>query len=332
VAPAWHSFRQAWRRGAFHDCSKRRLVRAGLIAAAALALLVWLAARPGRIEAPAVVEYAPPTTLRAGAAGFVRELRVQSGDYVEAGQPILVLENKELAAELADLRLAASQSAAKAREHSANHELAKYQMETADSAAIEKRIRELTRQINTLTIRSPIAGRIVAREIASLPGQYLQQGAEIGVVGNEAVKELIVAVAQDDLESFQALGVGAIDIRIAGAPGRFQAALERIEPKARLEPPHVALSSRAGGPLPIKMKLAPRSNSNGETAERDELLRPCFTASVKLSADQASTLHAGQRATVSFTSSVETTGGRLARRCQQWLQDRLSKFKPPSSA
>ena len=63
----------------------------------------FLATRPGRVDAPAVVEYAPLTVIRAATPGFVPQIQVASGQQVKAGQGIAVLQNKELEADLSDL-------------------------------------------------------------------------------------------------------------------------------------------------------------------------------------------------------------------------------------
>ena len=43
--------------------------------------------------------------MRAGSAGFVREVYVQSGQQVEPGQELVRLDNPELGSELDDLKL-----------------------------------------------------------------------------------------------------------------------------------------------------------------------------------------------------------------------------------
>jgi hypothetical protein len=95
--------------------------------------------------------------------------------------------------------------------------------------------------------------------------------------------------------------------------------------------PHSALSSREHGPLPVKMKLSATGQENGDVAERDELLRPCFKATISIPPGDSRQLHAGQRATISFASTVETSGGRLARQIEDWIHDRLARVRKPSS-
>ena len=127
------------------------------------------------------------------------------------GQPIAVLRNDELKAELADLELACNESLVKNRMLIQTQELAKLQVEAADRTAIEKKIAELKRRVALLTVRAAVAGRVYARNLDALRGRYLQAGDEIAVLGNDEAKELLVAVPQDDVELFEKhLGVGEV--------------------------------------------------------------------------------------------------------------------------
>ena len=330
--PAWRSLRETLRKGSLDRHWRGRLARAGLVGAAAVALLgAWLLSRPGRVEAPAVVEYGGLAEIRAAAPGFVREVHAQAGDFVEQGQIIAVLDNPDLSTELASLRLESTQATAKIRGYLATDDLAKAQIETANRDALEKRVAELTRQLDSLTIRSPARGHLVGRQLRSLVGQYLKPGTEIALVGDESAKELIVAVGQDDLESFRAQLGAPVRIRWPGAAGENGPwELVRIDPQANLVAPHVALTSRAGGSLLVKVRLSQPSLETGEAAQHDELLRPCFKATVRVPSGDAAGFRAGQRATVGFSSPLETTGSRLWRQLHEWVRERIGRVPTAS--
>jgi len=332
AVPVLRLMRETIHTGSFDRNCRRRLARNAIVAAVAGLFGAWLLARPGRVEAPAVVEYAPLSTLRAATAGFVREVCIRSGESVRKDQIIAVLENPELVAELAELQLSSAQSAIRARAYFADQELAKYQIETAAHAALEKRVGELSGQVASLTIRSPTRGHVLARQLHSLIGQYLKPGAEIAMVGDEDAKELVVAVAQDDLESFHAQLGSAVTVRILGIGGeQLTWDLTSIDPLAGLSVPHAALSSRARGPLPVKMKLSNTNQDNADSAEHDELLRPCFKASVRIPAGDSVRLRAGQKATIGFASPVESSGGRMARQIGEWIRNQLARVKSATS-
>ena len=55
-----------------------------------------------------------------------------------------------------------------------------------------------------------------------------------------------------------------------------------------------------------------------------ELLDPCFSGTVLLTAPQSLHLHAGQRVAVLFSSDEQSWAGRLVMRVRKWIDDRLA--------
>ncbi len=296
----------------------RRVATSIGVVAVAIALAGFLLMLPGRITAPAVVEYSPLNIVRASTPGYVEKILVASGDAVVMGQPIAVLRNDELNAELADLELASDQSLAKSRMFAQAQELAKLQVENADREALEKKIAQLRSRITSLTLRASAGGRIHGRQLDALGGRYLQTGDEIAVIGSEEAKELLVAVSQDDVELFgHRLSHG--DVRVRTSSGdRVSARLSSIDPRGSSELPHAALSVVVGGPLAVKPIR--RTLDAGDKPDRKyELVSPVFQAKVALSADEGRRLHAGQLVTVSFRAEEENVATRFYRILQRWM-------------
>ncbi len=113
--PAVQTVRRLSQTAAGKPMNARRVAASMAVSAVALVIVGAILTRPGRVAAPAVVEYAPLSIVRASAPGFVEEILVASGDAVVPGQPIAVLRNDELKAELADLELARDESLVKSR-------------------------------------------------------------------------------------------------------------------------------------------------------------------------------------------------------------------------
>lgn len=277
---------------------------------------------PAWISAPAIVEYAPPTVIRATTPGFVERVLVTSGQWVSEGQPLVVLRNDELRIELTELRLAIEQSRLRAQMHQQAEELAKYQAELANGEGLQKKHAEILRRVDTLTIAAPTAGRLAGRSLDWLPGQYLEAGAEVAVLGDDASKELLVAVGQDDFELFhrqldQTVRITANDSRRL----RFDASLTRLEPRATQEPPHAALLATAGGPLPA----TPRTKEPSEADERPayQLLTPCFTGRIALAESESQRLRCGQLLTIGFRSESETLAAHWLRTLEDWLRRKV---------
>ena len=141
------------------------------------------------------------------------------------------------------------------------------------------------------------------------------------MIGSEQRKEVILAAAQDDISSFTAQLGRPVRVRILGDESNsFTASLSKIDPRASLKPPHAALGADAGGSLPVKSK---RESPDSKKVE-SELLDPCFSGTILLSATQSLGLHAGQRVAVLFSSDGQSWAGRLVMRVRKWIDDRLA--------
>ncbi len=317
---ALKSFRKAMRGQQTHR-GRAVVFASGVLAL--MALTVAVLTMPAHIVSPAVVEYSPRCIVRAGSPGFVRDIRVQSGQWVAAGDVIAELQNDDLELERAGLTAAVEQARIKTRIAFQNDDLNKYQIEIANRQALEKKLAEAQQQIARLTIRATEPGQVIARNLTNLQGKYLHAGEQLAVIGGHS-KQLVIAVAQDDLDACGAPGAAAVDVRIRGESGGWQAAGElKVEPRASLQPPHEALSARVGGPLVVKQ------TSVAATASEDrklsfELIRPVFTAVVPLSGELATNAHAGEWADVRFQAESQTVAARLFQRVTGWFREQVA--------
>lgn len=310
---------------AAHAVNKRRLLITAASCAALSVAAILLLIRPSTVQSPAVIEYSPLTIIRATAPGFVREIRVRSGDLVEAGQVIAVLENRELAAELADLELALQQSLLKGRMYRKDEQLAKCEVEQGNRIAIEKRLKELRERIANLTVRTPVGGRVCGDDVQSLTGRYLPLGGEIAAIGGEKTKELLIAVEQDDVDMFLACIGQMIGVRTRpGNREALQARLTKVDPSGSMELPHPAMAAPVGGPLAVKTKPASEHDSD-KKKKGFELLNPVFLAKAELPPEESQRVHAGQLAFISFRSPTDTVAGRLVKSVQRWMQRKMDQ-------
>jgi putative peptide zinc metalloprotease protein len=286
-----------------------------------VAVVAFLLTRPSTVRTCGIVEYSPPTIVRSSSPGLVREVNVRNGETVQPGQVIVVLENEELQADLANIRSQIEQSRLQQRILRQTEETAKQQAEVAKSQSLQKKELEIQNQVDGLIVRAPVAGQIVAHNLDSMQGRYLSIGDEIVVIGDEKSKEIILAAAQNDISSFISQRGKPVRVRVTGDEARsFTASLTRIDPRASTKPPHAALGADAGGPLPVTSK---RESSTSKKPE-SELLAPCFSGTVLLDVPQSLHLHTGQRVTVLFRSAEQSWAGSLVMRVRQWIDDRLA--------
>jgi putative peptide zinc metalloprotease protein len=302
-------------------CSPKRLCGVAASGLIAIAATVYLFLRPATITAPGVVEYRPLVVVRAASPGFIRELCVRDGEVVAAGQRLVVLENRDLAVELRLAEIEIEKSVARCRALRQAGETAKEQAERSQQAAIQKKRDELAQQLQDLIVVAPAAGQIVGRNLDAWLGRYVETGAELFRIGDEAAKEVLLAVDQEDVELFEARGDTALRVRVAAAGADTLLARDlSIEPRGTTRPPHEALSARLGGPLPV---LARDHAAGPASPPADELLDACFKAALPLTADQSRRLRAGQLATIEVRTPEQSWGGRTAAQIERWLAHQI---------
>ncbi|NQT11230.1 MAG: biotin/lipoyl-binding protein [Planctomycetes bacterium] len=296
----------------------RFLFTVGSASALGTAVLVW-APWPGATEAPAVVEYAPYTVVRAASAGFVRQVHVQSGQHVAAGQLIAVLENHELQNELDDLELSIRQSDVRCRQLELQGKLAACQAEMEKHGALLTRLAEKRLEVQRLSVRAPRDGNIVRRNLDALLGTYLDTGDEIASIGHEQSKELRLSISQNDLEVFAERIGKPLRVNLPGQPS-LCTMLSSVIPRASLQLSHPALAAANGGPLPVRNVSPQTGNASGESCE---LVVPRFTGIAPLTETASVKLRAGQMGTVSCRPCRESIGAHIYSSLARWVRRRL---------
>ena len=159
--------------------------------------------RPARVSAPAVVEYSPLTIIRADAPGFVEKLCVTGGQQVAAGQVIAQLRMTMICkTRWPTCSCRWPNPSSRSAMHDLGDERNKGQIESARRNSLNKKLNELRHRVDSLTIRAPSAGTIVAKDLDAFRGRYLATGTELVVLGSDDRKEIVIAVPQDDVDLF----------------------------------------------------------------------------------------------------------------------------------
>ena len=251
---------------------------------AAFCILPW----PVQVNAPAFVQFKDPAIVRVETSGFVKEIHVENGEFVNRGDLLVRLHNHELLARLSGLMADRQQSLLRSRRHHAERAVAAYQSEVAVRLAIERQISDVSRQLESLTLRSPVSGTVVARDLDSVFGLFVSLGTELLQVVDKNEKEVVVSVGQDDFDEFLAQeGQEAVFVP-SQAGKRFPGQLSKIEPTASLDV-DVRLTSYAAGPLPVRTIAAETSQSQPEL----NLVQPRFRGTVSLQSSDGQGLASG---------------------------------------
>jgi putative peptide zinc metalloprotease protein len=292
------------------------------LAAALLAFSLLGVPWPGLRTAPAVVEYSPQTIVRAGTKGFVRAVEARDGQTVRKGQTLIVLENQALARELEELEDKIRQAAIRALRYRQGGESAAAQAEDRQRAALQSQQEELLDQLDQLVVRAPRSGRFACRAIDALRDTFLEQGAEIGVIGDERRKELRLSLSEDDYESFTRRGGASVLVNVPRQP-LWRDTIDIIQPRATLQPPHPALIASNGGPLAVRADPTDSLRNRHNNASEPVLLAPRFLGRIRLDRATSERLYAGQTAEIGFRPCDRSIGEHLYYALANWLRERM---------
>ena len=287
------------------------------LAAAGVVGFLWLP-EPGGTRAPGIVAYESLCVVRAPHSGFVREIRVIPGQQVNPDEPLVVLENKDLKAELAELQIEQELSKQRSRVYLKDGDVAAEQVEAEMREAIAAEIEERQTQLSNSTVIAPASGRVITRDLSSLIGSYVREGEEILAIGDEGSKEIVMAVAQQDVKAFSSNTGSALDAFMKTAGEQTLACrLESVDPRASQSLEQPALGANNGGPLPVQPVQGEDSDEQWELAE------PRFLAKVDLSKGQSERLRSGQLATLRLRKARGTLGQFFYRNVSDWIEARL---------
>ncbi|MDA0283748.1 MAG: efflux RND transporter periplasmic adaptor subunit, partial [Planctomycetota bacterium] len=304
-----------------------RAAMVGTVVIAAIGSILFLVPWPAGATAPGILDHQDLAVVRTETPGFIRRVHVVDGEAVAVGQLLIELENEELTNEVADVEAAIEQSNIRRQQFIGKREPAAVQVETETYAELQKRLDEKREQIESLTVRAPVAGRVMSRSLVWAEGTYAQPGTELVAIGDDARKELRVSISQDDARWLKASadrsGLNAtIAVRLRTV-GVVQGSVRRILPGASRTPLHESLTAPAGGPLAVK------ANTDSESGTELVLTEPRVTAIIDLPADVAASIPAGAFGHVWLASETSpNVAEAITRIARHWIEDRLQDAHP----
>lgn len=297
---------------------RRQRIAYAAVAVAAVLLIAALFAPVG-VSAPAVVEYAPLTALRAVADGFVTRIRVREGQTVAAGELLLEMTNDDLTSNLKRLEIEIEQSRVRSGAYLNQSELSKQQTELAHIESLEKQRNEIRSQRDGLRLYAPRLATIASSQVAVLEGRYFKKGEILLLLGTEDEKELLVSAASTDEKKFVSrLGRSVGLLRPYGNAESNMGRLVHVDPRVSETLQHLALGAGSGGDVPVRIEEQDRSKPD-EALPRS--LIPRIAAKVELDPETSRRFRAGQRLTVRLSEVYEPWGARLLKHWHEYLTE-----------
>lgn len=296
----------------------RAAMVAGSIALVLVSSWFWIP-NPFAARSPCVVDFEEQSKVRADSAGFVEKVLVENGQPVNEGEPLIVLTNNSLAAEIAELRSELEQHKTRERIAIDDHDSGQAQIERGHRLAKQSILDERLKQAEELVVMAPVNGRVVARDLHLMQGTYIKKGDIVLLIGDEDNKEVVLSIGEDDANTIGDLVGKPVPIQI-GSRRRIMGKIKRIEPKASVDVRNECLISPNGGSLVVQQN----SSSDPKDSEAPyELCAPRFHAIVSIDELTSRELRCGQRGTALLGSNAPTVGKWLYRSLKTWIADQL---------
>ena len=273
---------------------------------------------PAYKSAPAIVQFADETLLRADADGFIEKLLVKDGDEVNKGQVLVVLDNPQLANEVVEIQRYAAEALTQSRVYKKQHEMALSLAELKKHEELKQQLEEKKQQAAGLEIVAPFDGFVFQRGLENQIGSFANRGDALLTIAHRQKKEVVVSIDQRDLESIEGGEGDQLRVVFPGL-GVFESTLFRIDPTASQTPLHPSLCAQAGGPLPVR----PVSGGQEDQEAQVELLSPRFNAFLNLEQAVGSELHSGQRGRAFFSTKRQSLGSYFYLAACDWLEEKI---------
>lgn len=274
--------------------------RKRLFCLAALLLMIGqqmcLSQSPLARRVPVVVRFHDEQIARATADAFVQAVYVNRGQRVKAGMLLLELADPELLlkrdTKADELKIAEL----KAIQFRRQGELSKSAAETENAESLRRQLAELDQQIKGLDVVAERDGLVVSPQIGNLKGRFVKQGDELLRISDPQEKELLAAVAEDDVQAYQSAAQQSVSaqVRLRGGMS-FTATPASLRPRARRSLPHAALSASVGGPLAVE----PSPNQD----EKVRVVEPQMQSLTQLDPVTSVEVRAGQVGTMTISDN-----------------------------
>lgn len=307
--PIWNAIKALWR---ILEQSPMALIRAVTVvvplAVVISACLFWLPA-PFGATAPGMVTYPDGSFVRAGVDGFIDSVHVLPNQRVQQGQLLISLRNDDTALEQADLTLQLKQETLRYQRSVRDHEAGDARVAKSNLKSIQQRLDEASKRLKLLEIRANRSGVIVARDLSSLVGTYVQEGDELLVI-DKGSREFRISISQEDVQQTSQLADAVVSLRIGTRPA-IAGTIRRINPRASRDLLLPALAASEGGSVTVTAETtADGTETLKSTTER-------FDGVVTLGTDAS--ILAGERGCVLLGIRDKPLGHHLYDYMESWL-------------
>jgi putative peptide zinc metalloprotease protein len=314
--PLFQQYQQLFGAAAKHPINRSRtMFSCGLSLILLVGMFTFFRA-PAIKSAPAIVQFGDETVIRAGADGFVREILVEDGQAVSAGETMIVMSNPQLSLEVDRLLREATEAKIQSRIHQQKQETSLAQSQLNNYASLMNQATEKQKQVDNLIVRADFDGFVFRRGLKNSINRFSKRGDPLLTLARRDRKEVVISVDQKDIESLRENEDATVRVVVPGIQ-IFESKINKIDPTASSTPSHLSLCAHVNGPLPVRPTASgDESNENGSSME---LLSPRLTATLELDSSLSKRVRSGQIGRAFFKAQSQSLGVWLFLAANEWL-------------
>ena len=314
--PLFQQYQQLFGAAAKHPINRSRtMFSCGLSLLLLVGMFTFFRA-PAIKSAPAIVQFGDETVIRAGADGFVREILVEDGQAVSAGETMIVMSNPQLSLEVDRLLREATEAKIQSRIHQQKQETSLAQSQLNNYASLMNQATEKQKQVDNLIVRADFDGFVFRRGLKNSINRFSKRGDPLLTLARRDRKEVVISVDQKDIESLRENEDATVRVVVPGIQ-IFESKINKIDPTASSTPSHLSLCAHVNGPLPVRPTASgDESNENGSSME---LLSPRLTATLELDSSLSKRVRSGQIGRAFFKAQSQSLGVWLFLAANEWL-------------
>ena len=206
---------------------------------------------PNSFRASGVLKASEYFVVNSKVSGYVKKIEIEPGSQVSAGQPLILLENKEI-----DLQI--NEAMASLQESYAMRQLALAER-PEDLATVEARIQAIQTRLDRLqhdreelVVKAEISGVWVVGNVADYLGMWIRRGAPIGQIINENAYYFASVIAEVQTSRIFDNEVKRASVKLVGQADTEVPVFRYVKiPMEQTILPSAALGWKAGGDVPI---------------------------------------------------------------------------------
>jgi putative peptide zinc metalloprotease protein len=199
--------------------------------------------------ASGVICFSELDRVRVKCPGFVEEILVRDGQWVDKGDVLFRLSNPAEEARVGKLLTEAQMSESLALKYGRERRAELQARETARAQGLRRQASEVKDSVSTLQLRSARAGNVIGFRLNDLLGSFQKAGAELAAIGSADFTEVVAAIPQSEVSRISLARGAPVDIYLPGRNLSLHATISSFEQSATQSVRQSALTATGGGPL-----------------------------------------------------------------------------------